>query len=104
MSILPLIGNLDSARVSLIQEKLLSKISELKIKTLIIDFSGVPIIERHTTEEIRKLLYGSKMMGCKPIITGLRPDTVQTMVQNGVSFDELAETKGTLQKAMQEFF
>lgn len=43
-------------------------------------------------------------MGCKPMITGLRPDTVQTFIQHGASFEDLAETKGTLQKALQEFF
>lgn len=104
VSILPLIGDVDLPRIQTIKEKLLRQISNLKISTLIIDFSGVTILEREITEEIKKVLQGVKMMGCKPVITGLRPETVHTMIDFCSSLDEYAETKGTLQKALNSYF
>ncbi|PWA10081.1 anti-anti-sigma factor [Pueribacillus theae] len=104
VSILPLIGEIDPPRIQTIKEKLLRQISVLKISTIIIDFSGVTILERQITEEIKKVLQGVKMMGCKPIITGLRPKTVQTMMDFCVALEEYAETKGTLQKALNSYF
>ncbi len=47
-----------------------------------------------------RLLDGVSMMGCKPVITGLRPEIVQNMVDLDVKFGQNVETKGTLQQAL----
>ncbi|WP_430131955.1 hypothetical protein [Priestia aryabhattai] len=43
------------------------------------------------------------MMGCKAILTGLRVDLVRTMIYSGISFEEKAETTGTLQQTLKEY-
>ncbi len=43
------------------------------------------------------------MMGCKTIITGLRPEIVKMMIRNGLSFESKAVTKGTLQQALADY-
>lgn len=103
ISILPLIGGMDASRMKIIQEKLLEKISELKLSTVIIDFSGVSEMEQRTMEDVTRLLHGTKIIGCNVIITGLQPNIIREMKQYGGSFEGLAETKGTLQKALQEY-
>ena len=40
--ILPIVGNIDSYRAKKIREKTLQRVSDLKVKQLIIDISGVP--------------------------------------------------------------
>lgn len=104
IGILPLIGTVDSYRMQTIQEKVLHQIYELKIHTLIIDLSGVVMMEKEILNSLEKVLDGMNMMGCKPIMTGIRPEIIQAMVDFGVTFDQKAETKGTLQKALEPFF
>ncbi|MBM7692470.1 hypothetical protein JOC77_001900 [Peribacillus deserti] len=44
------------------------------------------------------------MMGCKTVLTGLRPDLVRKMVPAGVRFEEDVETKGSLQETLKNIF
>ena len=43
------------------------------------------------------------MMGCRTIITGLRPDVVRQLISLGINFDKETKTFGTLQHALNEF-
>ena len=43
------------------------------------------------------------MMGSKVILTGLRADLVRTMIHSGISFEDTAEAKGTLQQTLKEY-
>jgi len=42
-------------------------------------------------------------MGCEAILTGLRADLVRTMIHSGISFEDKAEAKGTLQQTLKEY-
>jgi anti-anti-sigma regulatory factor/two-component sensor histidine kinase len=100
-SILPLIGHIDIFRSHTITEKVIMQVgTERRIQTLIIDLSGVVGGEPEVIKSLIGTIDGIKMMGCKTIITGLRPDFVKTMIQQGLSFENKAETKGTLQQAL----
>ncbi len=43
------------------------------------------------------------MMGCKAVVTGLRPEVVTKMIRSGIQLDNKAETKGTLQQALKDY-
>ncbi|GAB1810461.1 MULTISPECIES: STAS domain-containing protein [Priestia] len=103
IAVLPLIGMIDTYRIQTIEEKVLTAISDLKIQTLIIDLSGAANMEMHVIDHFQKILTGISMMGCKAILTGLRADLVRTMIQSGISFEEKAETTGTLQQTLKEY-
>ncbi|PFP44203.1 anti-anti-sigma factor [Priestia megaterium] len=103
VSVLPLIGMVDTYRIQTIEEKVLMGISDLKIQTLIIDMSGIANMEMHVIDHFQKILTGISMMGCKAILTGLRADLVRTMIHSGISFEDKAETKGTLQQTLKEY-
>jgi rsbT co-antagonist protein RsbR len=103
VAVLPLIGMVDTYRIQTIEEKVLIGISDLRIETLIIDLSGIANMEMHVIDHFQKILTGISMMGCKAILTGLRADLVRTMIHSGISFEEKAETKGTLQQTLKEY-
>lgn len=102
-SILPLIGFVDQARTDIIEEKVLAQIGSTRIETLIIDLSGVLGMETEVIQRMIDLLEGVKMMGCESVITGLRPEIVKTMIRMGLSFEQKAATKGTLQQALSDY-
>ncbi|WP_374989604.1 STAS domain-containing protein (plasmid) [Priestia megaterium] len=103
VAVLPLIGMVDIYRIQTIEEKVLIAISDLKIQTLIIDLSGMANMEMHVIDHFQKILTGISMMGSKAILTGLRADLVRTMIHSGISFEEKAEAKGTLQQTLKEY-
>ncbi|NGY81113.1 STAS domain-containing protein [Bacillus megaterium] len=103
VAVLPLIGMIDINRIQTIEEKVLMGISDLKIQTLIIDLSGIANMEMYVIDHFQKILTGISMMGCKAVLTGLRADLVRTMIYSGISFEEKAETKGTLQQTLKEY-
>ncbi len=103
MCVLPLIGNIDSYRSDTITEKVMLEISELQIQVLIMDLSGIVTMDDGIAQEIVKLLDGIKMMGCTPVITGLRPELVKKMVTIAPLFVDRAVIKGTLQQALSEY-
>ncbi|MGG0476107.1 STAS domain-containing protein [Priestia aryabhattai] len=103
VAVLPLIGMIDLNRIQTIEEKVLMGISDLKIQTLIIDLSGIANMEMHVIDHFQKILTGISMMGCEAILTGLRADLVRTMIHSGISFEDKAEAKGTLQQTLKEY-
>jgi rsbT co-antagonist protein RsbR len=103
VAVLPLIGMIDEYRIQIIEEKVLIDISKLKVQTLIIDLSGIADMEMNVIDHFHKVLSGINMMGSKAVITGMRPELVRNMIHTGISFDQKAETRGTLQQTLKQF-
>ncbi len=101
--VLPLIGTIDNSRIRIIEEKVLMEIGKLRIQTLILDLSGIIEMEVEIINDLLKILDGTAMMGCKAVVTGLRPEVVTKMIRSGVQVDNRAETKGTLQQALKDY-
>ncbi|WHY96835.1 STAS domain-containing protein [Peribacillus simplex] len=101
--VLPLIGTIDDSRIRIIEEKVLLELGRLRIQTLILDLSGIVEMEVEIINDLLKILDGTAMMGCKAVVTGLRPEVVTKMIRSGVQIDNRAETKGTLQQALKDY-
>ncbi|MFJ7826426.1 STAS domain-containing protein [Psychrobacillus sp. NPDC096623] len=101
--ILPLIGSVDTYRTSILEEKVLTEIGRLHIQTLIMDLSGISEMETEVIDHLMKVIYGTSMMGCSTVITGLRPDVVRQMIQLGVQFGHETKTYATLQQALNQY-
>ncbi|MGP4077771.1 STAS domain-containing protein [Halobacillus sp. K22] len=102
--VLPLIGTMDTKRIEIIQEKVLTKVSELNISTLILDLSGVAVMDQEAIIDLKKSIDGINMMGCKTVITGLRKEIVQEVLNTGLAFNRETETLATLQQALSKYF
>jgi rsbT co-antagonist protein RsbR len=103
VAVLPLIGMIDEYRIRIIEEKVLMDISRLKVQTLIMDLSGVAEMEMNVIDHFQKVLNGISMMGSKAVITGLRPELVRNMIHAGITFEQKAETRGTLQQTLKSY-
>lgn len=101
--ILPLIGSVDTYRTNILEEKVLTEIGRLHIQTLIMDLSGISEMETEVIDHLMKVIYGTSMMGCATVITGLRPDVVRQMIKLGVQFGHETKTYATLQQALNQY-
>jgi anti-anti-sigma factor len=104
LAVLPLVGTIDTFRTQRIQEITLEKISLNKTEKLIIDLSGVIYMDTAVVSHLFKIVDGIEMMGCKAVITGIRSEIANTMINLGVSFAGKVETRGTLEKALEQVF
>lgn len=102
ISILPLIGVINASRLKTIQDKILTEVEKHKIQILIIDMSGVAKIEQEIIESFIHTIEGSRMMGCRTIVTGMRSEIVVSMIKEKPEPYHNIEYKGTLQLALND--
>ena len=95
---LPLIGTLDSARTQVVMENLLQRIVETGSTIAIMDITGVPTVDTLTAQHLLKTVAAARLMGADCIISGIRPQIAQTIVQLGVDLGDVI-TKATLADA-----
>lgn len=101
MAILPLIGEFDYERSEHIMNDVIPKIAELKIKNLIIDFSGIANIDAEIASRIFNVNKVLGLIGIKTMLTGIRPDLAINVINAGLDFSKL-NTYGTVQQAILE--
>jgi rsbT co-antagonist protein RsbR len=95
---LPLIGTLDSARTQVVMESLLQQVVESEATIAIIDITGVPTVDTLVAQHLLKTVAAARLMGADCIISGIRPQIAQTIVQLGVDLNEVT-TKASMAAA-----
>lgn len=96
---LPLIGTLDSSRTQIVMDNLLQKIAETRSAYAIIDITGVPMVDTLVAQHLIKTVAAARLMGAECIISGIRPQIAQTIVQLGIRLDVV--TKSSLADAFE---
>ena len=91
-ALLPLIGDIDTARAKLILENTLTQCANLEVEHLCIDLSGVAIIDTMVAHEIFHLIKALKLLGVRSTLSGIRPEIAQTAIQLGLDFEEINTT------------
>lgn len=95
---LPLIGTLDSARTQVVMENLLESIDATGASVAIMDITGVPTVDTLVAQHLIKTAAAARLMGADVIISGVRPQIAQTIVQLGVELPDVT-TKASLADA-----
>ncbi|MFC7373178.1 STAS domain-containing protein [Fictibacillus iocasae] len=88
VGILPLVGDIDTERARILMEKTPQDCVKLSLNELIIDLSGVPIVDTMVAQQIIRLGDVVNLLGVKPKITGIRPEIAQTMVALNIDFSK----------------
>ena len=99
--ILPIIGGLDSQRARQLTEQLLGAIRESRAKMVVIDITGVGMIDLPVANHLVQTVEAARLMGARAIITGLSSKVAQTLVDLGVDLTML-QTVGDLQGGLEE--
>ncbi|WP_064093517.1 STAS domain-containing protein [Rossellomorea aquimaris] len=85
LAVLPLVGQVDETRAEVMAEHVLIECKRLSINKLIVDLSGVYEINPLFQQGIMKLLDSLKLLGIKPILSGMRPEMSIEFVQLGIN-------------------
>ncbi|WP_010098105.1 STAS domain-containing protein [Ornithinibacillus scapharcae] len=97
ITIMPLIGTIDTERAKFIMENLLEGVMRHNAEVVLIDITGVPVVDTMVAHHLFQATEAVRLLGAKCILVGIRPEIAQTIVNLGINFTDLP-TKSTLKK------
>jgi len=100
---LPVIGIIDSKRSQDIMNAMLSKIATTQSKIIILDISGVAVVDTAVANYLIKITKATNLMGCECLISGISPAIAQTIVELGIDVEDV-QTTASLRDALQIAF
>jgi rsbT co-antagonist protein RsbR len=97
--VLPLVGALDSGRIQQTQTRALNAIQASSARYLLLDVTGVPIIDTQVAKGLLRIVQATQLLGCKTVLVGIRPEVAQAVVGLGLDLSSVV-TQSTLQSGV----
>jgi anti-anti-sigma factor len=94
--VMPLVGTIDSQRAQQVMEALLEGISAYHATTVIVDITGVRVVDTQVAQALLQSAQAARLLGAKVFLTGIQPQIAQTLVQLGADLSGIV-THSTLQ-------
>ncbi|MHC4777682.1 MAG: two-CW domain-containing protein [Planctomycetota bacterium] len=96
---LPLIGVLDSQRAQQAMEVVLDRVIAEKAKIVILDITGVPLVDSLVANHLAQTMTAVKLIGAEGVLTGISANVAQTLVKLGADVSDI-ETRSTLSEGL----
>lgn len=81
---LPVIGTIDAVRAQEIMQTLLQHVVATRSRHVILDLTGVAVVDTRTADYIAKVVGAVELVGARCVVSGLNPLIAQTLVDLGV--------------------
>jgi rsbT co-antagonist protein RsbR len=95
----PLVGVFDASRLKELRGRTLRAIERFGARYLVLDVTGVAVIDREVAQGIVQVVQAVRLMGARIVLAGIRPEVAQAIVGLGLDLEEL-ETAPTLQEGI----
>jgi rsbT co-antagonist protein RsbR len=86
---MPLIGSIDSGRAQQIIETLLEGVAEHQAEVVILDITGVQMVDTQVASALMRAAQAVKLLGARVVLTGIRPEVAQTLVGMGADLGDI---------------
>ncbi|RSK57298.1 RsbT co-antagonist protein RsbRA [Bacillus canaveralius] len=100
ITVMPLVGTIDTERAKQIMENLLSGVVKHRSEVVLIDITGVPVVDTMVAHHIIQAADAVRLVGAKCMLVGIRPEIAQTIVNLGIELNQFT-TKNTLKKGIE---
>src|SRR5699024_5521422 len=97
VTIMPLVGTIDTERAKLIMENLLDGVIKHNSEVVLIDITGVPVVDTMVAHHIIQAAGAVRLVSSTCILVGIRPEIAQTIVNLGIDLNRFP-TKSSLRK------
>jgi PAS domain S-box-containing protein len=87
--VLPLVGNIDTLRAKDVMRALLAGIHQYRARVVIIDITGVPIVDSGVASHLDKTIQAARLKGAQTIITGITDAVAEAVVDLGIDWSKL---------------
>lgn len=101
ISVMPLVGTIDTERAKLIMENLLQGVVRHRSEVVLLDITGVPVVDTMVAHHIIQAADAVRLVGAKCMLVGIRPEIAQTIVALGINLNDFTTTS-TLQRGMEQ--
>lgn len=98
--ILPLIGTIDTGRARQLTETLLAAVREHRARGVVIDITGVAVVDSKVANHLAQTCTAARLMGAKVVLTGISSAIAETLVTIGATMPGVP-TLGTLEDGIQ---
>jgi rsbT co-antagonist protein RsbR len=87
--VLPIVGVVDTRRSVEIMNDLLEAIVAKQSRCVIVDITGVEVVDTGTADYLLKVVRAASMLGTRCVLTGLSPAVAQTLTTLGADLGEV---------------
>ncbi|KAB8140144.1 STAS domain-containing protein [Chloroflexia bacterium SDU3-3] len=87
--VMPLVGALDSLRISQVMESALEHIVDKQAEVLIIDITGVPIVDTGVANHLLQMARAISLLGAEVVVVGIGAEIAQTIIQLGLDMSAI---------------
>lgn len=101
VTIMPLVGTIDTDRAKLIMENLLDGVIKHRADVVLIDITGVPVVDTMVAHHIIQAAEAVRLIGATCILVGIRPEIAQTIVNLGIDLSKFP-TKSSLKRGFEK--
>jgi rsbT co-antagonist protein RsbR len=97
--VLPLIGTVDAQRAREIMRALLAAIRKHRAKVVILDITGVAMIDSMVANHLDRTIAAARLKGARTVVTGISESVAETIVDLGIDWSSI-ETLSDLQTGL----
>lgn len=101
ISVMPLVGTIDTERAKLIMENLLHGVVKHRAEVVLLDITGVPVVDTMVAHHIIQAADAVRLVGAKCMLVGIRPEIAQTIVALGINLNDFTTTS-TMQRGVEK--
>jgi len=87
--VIPLIGSIDDIRARDITRALLAGIREHRAKVVILDITGVDLVDSNVAVYLTRAIQAARLKGANTIITGISDAVAETIVDLGIDWNTI---------------
>jgi anti-anti-sigma factor len=97
--VVPIIGTVDQQRLQAIQQSLLQQAQTHRAHTVILDITGVAVIDTTVAVGFAQIAKAAQLIGTRVLIVGIRPEVAQTLAELRIDLGRI-RTAATLRDGM----
>lgn len=90
---LPVVGLVDTQRSIELTERLLNRIADSGAESVIVDLTGVDVVDTMTANHILQMIRAASLLGAFSVLSGISPQIAQTLVQLDVDLTEITTVR-----------
>ncbi len=98
--LLPLVGALNQERAEGVTESVLAAIGNASARFVIIDVTGVPLIDTMAADALLRTVRAAALLGCESVLVGIGAATAQTLIGLDVNLGRIA-TRASLERGLE---
>src|SRR5690606_35095650 len=87
--VVPVVGVVDTHRARELTESLLHAIRTHRARAIVLDITGVPIVDSKVANHLVQTVEAARLMGAQVILSGISPEIARTLVAIGANMSSV---------------